>query len=96
MYIDIIYREADIARTVRRIRNANIRAIHKPGDSYDNNYPEGVNLVRRIYKHQGIDSTPRLLGLIDLNACQKITRDTPEYQMIIDNPMTLPGLPQAA
>ena len=65
LYIDIIYREADIARTVRRIRNANIRAIHKPGDSYDNNYPEGVNLVRRIYKHQGIDSTPRLLGLID-------------------------------
>lgn len=66
----------------------------QPSD-YAANYLEGARLMRKLYKQFG-ETTPKLLTQVDLQACLQITKGSPQYQQIMENPVLLPGLLKAA
>lgn len=87
----------ELMKKVNEVRNEGIRLeLAKKQEGYDSNYLEGSRLIRKIYKQFGIENTPRLLSQVNLQACQVISKDTPQYQQVLENPALLPGLQQAA
>lgn len=87
--------QSDIAEKVKQVRDKTIQI--ELGETqgraeYDLNYIEGVRMMRKIYKHFGIENTPKLLTQIDLQACHGITKGSPQYQQITENPALLLGL----
>lgn len=63
-------------------------------DDYNFYYTEGYGIMRKLFKHFGLENIPQIVSNIDLAACRQIAKDSPMYQQIIDNPSFLPGLPQ--
>jgi len=59
---------------------------------YDQNYIDGVHMIKTLYKKLGLEETIKFLQGVDLAACQNITRGTSQFQEFIDNPTTLPSL----
>ncbi len=95
--------EKDAANKIRAVRKNSIhqeviasrRKIREGNDEdYDLNYAEGFNIMRKLYKRFGLENLPKVLAKVDLVACQQITKGSPEYQQIIENPALLPGLHQ--
>lgn len=93
--------QIETAERVRQVRSKTIRMDlidtkrrERTGklDPYDLHYVEGIGMMRKLYKEFGIENTPRLLASVDLNACRGITKGSPGYQQIMDNPALLPGL----
>lgn len=59
---------------------------------YNLYYVEGFNIMRKLYKHFGLENIPKMLVTVDLNACRQITKGSPQYKQIMENPTLLPGL----
>lgn len=96
--------EKDAAEKLREVRNRQIRneiidskrsARAGKDDNYVINYPEGLNIMRKLYKKFGLRNIPEILASVDLNACRQITKDSSEYQRMIEDPTYLPGLRKA-
>jgi len=66
------------------------------GDNYSLYYPEGLDIMRKLYKAFGLQNVPQMLTTVDLAACQGIKRGSPEYQKITADPTQLPGLQTVA
>lgn len=79
--------------TTRIYRDLKTGKLHP--SQYAINYLEGARLVRKLYKYFG-ETTPKLLTQVDLQACQQITKGSPQYQQIMENPALLPGLSHVA
>lgn len=77
-----IYHDLEARRQLRR--GEDIR-------DYQIYYVNGVNMMRKLYKKFGIEGTIDLLKRVDLAACQKITKGSPEYQAMMEDPTKLPG-----
>ncbi len=63
-------RQDDLGKKIEYVRNETINGeLNKTEgmDSYHLNYAQGVRLMRKLYKHFGLESTPRLLASVDLN-----------------------------
>lgn len=95
--------QVDIATRIGQARNERIRSElvqterNRRGGrdvSYNLHYVEGSRIIRKIYKQFG-EQTPRILTAVDLNACREITKGSPQYQQIMENPALLPGLQKA-
>lgn len=83
---DLIYTTVIVPR--REIRE------ERKSVGYSINYVEGIDIMRKLYKHFGLKDIPRILANVDLNACHQIIKGSPQYQKIIENPALLPGLQQ--
>ena len=93
--------EKDIADKVRVVRKTQIkREMIEPkrkaraGESnpYGIDYAEGMGIMRKLYKKFGLENIPRILASVDLISCRQITKDSPQYKQIMENPTLLPGL----
>lgn len=96
--------ETEIADKVRQVRRSRIYdeiVVNKRkegaggSDSYSLNYPEGLGIMKKLYKQFGLENIPRILGSVDLSACRQVTKGSPQYQQMIKNPALLPGLSRA-
>lgn len=97
--------EKDVADKVREVRKTRIhdevinsKRMARTGEdgNYSLNYAKGIGMMRKLYKQFGLENAPKMLAAVDLIACRQITKDSPQYQQIMENPALLPGLPQAA
>lgn len=96
--------QTDVAVRIRQARNERVHfelvqteRRRERGDiiNYNLHYVEGSRIIRKLYKQFG-EQTPNLLTSVDLSACRKIAKGSLQYQQIMDNPASLPGLSKAA
>lgn len=90
------------AETVRRakqeaiyhdlVARRQIRRGEENIDPYTLHYVNGVNMMRKLYKKFGVEQTTQLLKSVDLVACGKIVKNSPEYKAMMEDPTTLPGI----
>ncbi len=96
--------EEDAANRIRVLRRSSLhteavissRKEKEGNGSYEANYAEGIRLMRKLSENLGFENLPNFLVNVDLAACRQMTKGSPEYQQIVNNPSLLPKLPQVA
>lgn len=55
-------------------------------------YTDGLRMITNLSKLVGLEELPAVLSSVDIGACIRIIKGSPEYEKILNDPKLLPGL----
>src|SRR5581483_763932 len=79
--------DTDTIERLHGLKKDRLKLLEKnktDADSYD-----GIFIMRKLYRQFGLERVPDLIKSVDLAACSKIARNSPEFTEIVKDPSKL-------